>query len=299
MTNQNTHPETVPNDLAGSDDEALVSLATSGESNALKELLTRPQVWVYNLAFYMLHSRPDAEDATQEILVKIATNLASFRFASSFRTWARKIAVHHLLDFRRSRPEQVVTGFGCYAEYLDKAADADTYAAADSPETSLLVDEARVSCVMGMLLCLDRQQRVVFLLGEILGTNDLIGAELLGTTRDGFRQKLHRAREQMTRFMSGRCSLLDEANPCRCARKTKAFLQDGIIDAGNIRFARGHLKLLNVEAEQRDRELADLLGQAQADLRRLYPLFEAPAVTERLTALIQSEQLRTVLNLVQ
>lgn len=296
MMNPMSTPQ--PAELAESTDEALVNLATSGDSPALKALLCRQQPWIYNLALYMLHSRPDAEDATQEILVKIATSLGSFRFDSSFRTWARKIAIHHVLDFRRSRPEQTVTGFGCYADYLDKAVDTDLYAVrGQSPETAVLVDEARVSCVMGMLLCLDRDQRIVFLLGEILDTNDALGAELLTITRENFRQKLHRAREQLSRFMSGRCGLMNDANPCRCARKTNAFIRDGIVDPTNIRFARGHLAVLGTEAKQRDRELAELLNEAHADLRRLYPLFEAPAVTERLTELLNSNELRAALDL--
>jgi RNA polymerase sigma factor (sigma-70 family) len=293
-----TEPTDPTYDPVNASDETLVQRATNGDSSALRDLLSRHQTWVYNLAFYMLHSRPDAEDATQEILVKIATSLASFRGVSSFRTWAKRVAVNHVLDFRRSRPEQVVTGFGCYSEYLDKAVDVDVYAErGHGPETTLLVDEARISCVMGMLLCLDREQRIVFLLGEILDTNDVIGAELLGTTRANFRQKLHRAREQLTQFMNGRCGLVDAGNPCRCARKTSAFVRDGIVDPGNIRFARGHLAQLTVDAQRCDRELATLLTDAHEQLRRLYPLFAAPDVTERLAALLNSSEFRAALNL--
>jgi RNA polymerase sigma factor (sigma-70 family) len=50
----------------------------------------------------------DAEDATQEVLLKIATRLESFRGDSSFRTWAYRIMANHVLDRQRSRPEQVV-----------------------------------------------------------------------------------------------------------------------------------------------------------------------------------------------
>jgi len=280
-------------DSADNRETELVALATSGDRAQLDLLLTPHLPWLFNLSLRMLHRRADAEDATQEILVKIATSLGSFKHMSSLRTWARTIAVHHVLDFRRSRPEQVVTGFGCYAEYLDKAQDVDLYSTrGHSPETTLLVDEARISCVMGMLLCLDRQQRIVFLLGEILDTNDTLGAELLGLTRENFRQKLHRAREQLAEFMSGRCSLVNAANPCRCARKTTAFLRDGIVDPANIRFARGHLEAIHLEAAQRDRELAALLGETRKELRRLYPLFAAPEVTERLSALLNSNELQ-------
>ena len=73
-------------------DEKLVDLAIAGDRQALETLLRRQQAWIYNLAFYMLHHRQDAEDATQEILVRVATGLSSFRRASAFRTWVHRIA---------------------------------------------------------------------------------------------------------------------------------------------------------------------------------------------------------------
>ncbi len=76
----------------------LVRLATEGDVAALETLLRRYQPWVFNLALYMLQVRADAEDATQEILLKVTTALASFRGTSSFagsalRLLARNVAV--------------------------------------------------------------------------------------------------------------------------------------------------------------------------------------------------------------
>ena len=279
-------------------DEQLIDLATNGDSLALQRLLGCHQDWIFNLAFYMLHLREDAEDATQEILVKVATNLGSFRRESSFRTWVRKIAVRHVLDMRRSRPENVVTGFDCYSDYLDKAPDADVYAErGNTPETALLVEEARISCTMGMLLCLDRQQRIVFLLGEILETSDTLGAELLELSKDNYRQRLCRAREQLGNFMSGRCGLVNKANPCRCAKKTSAFVRDAIVDAKCLRFGGPHLDIASLDAIERQQSLERLLGQTRQQMRELYPLFEAPDVAQRLATLLDSRELRTVLNL--
>jgi len=47
-------------------------------------------------------------------------------------------------------------------------------------DVPLLVDEARIGCMTGMLLCLDRKQRLVFTLGEIFGASDTVGGEVLG-----------------------------------------------------------------------------------------------------------------------
>ncbi len=93
---------------------------------------------------------------------------------------------------------------------------------------------------MGMLLCLDREQRLAFVLGEILGATDAEGADALGTTRDGFRQRLSRARRQLQSFLSERCSLVDPLNPCRCARKTRAFVRAGIVDPARLQFTAAH-----------------------------------------------------------
>lgn len=285
-------------DYLGTSDERLVELAISGDSRAIETLLGRHQRWIYNLALYMLQKPEDAEDATQEVLVKVATRLDSFKGASSFRTWARKIAVHHVLDVRRSRPEQVVTSFECYADYLERALDDDTFQQRDdSPETALLVEEARISCVMGMLLCLDREQRVVFLLGEILGVGDQMGAELLDSSRENYRQRLCRAREQLGSFMKDQCSLVNPQNSCRCARKTAAFVRDGIVDPKRLVFAQNRLDAVTLDADARNRELDGLLSRTQSELRQLYPLFSAPDVANRLTRLLEGQELSRLLDL--
>lgn len=285
-------------DYCTASDERLVELALGGDSRAIESLLGRHQRWIYNLALYMLQKPEDAEDATQEVLVKVATRLDSFKGASSFRTWARKIAVHHVLDVRRSRPEQVVTSFECYADYLERAPDDDNFQHRDdSPETALLVDEARISCVMGMLLCLDREQRVVFLLGEILGVGDQMGAELLDLSRENYRQRLCRARDQLGNFMKDQCSLVNPQNPCRCARKTGAFIRDGIVDPSRLMFAQNRLDAVTLDAEVRDRELDQLLSRTQSELRQLYPIFAAPDVAKRLTRLLEGQELSRLLEL--
>ena len=89
-------------------------------------------------------------------------------------------------------------------------------------DVKLLVDEARVNCTAGMLLCLDREQRLACVLGEIFGVTDTVGAELLDIAPDTYRQRLARARRDLHSFMNDRCGLVNPGNPCRCARKTRA-----------------------------------------------------------------------------
>ena len=66
----------------------LVRAASGDQRDALEELLRRLQQPIYSLAVRMLGHPEDARDATQEILIRIMTHLASFRGESRFMTWA-------------------------------------------------------------------------------------------------------------------------------------------------------------------------------------------------------------------
>ena len=95
-------------------------------------------------------------------------------------------------------------------------------------DVQLLVDEARIGCTSGMLLCLDREQRLVYILGEIFGVHGRASAPSCSRSRrDNFRQKLSRARRDLHSFMQGQCGLVNSANPCRCAKKTQGFIKAG------------------------------------------------------------------------
>jgi hypothetical protein len=148
-----------------------------------------------------------------------------------------------------------------------------------------------------MLLCLDRQHRMAFMLGEMLETNDVVGAELLGTSRENFRQLLARARAKLSGFMRGRCGLVDPQAPCRCARKAQAFVRDGIVDPKRIQFAHGHLERIEQEGKSRARALTDFQRATLDDLRDLYPWFEPPDVVARLRKAIESDTAVALFNL--
>jgi RNA polymerase sigma factor (sigma-70 family) len=205
-------------------DEELVCKAQAGDKEALEQLVRRHQPWIFNIAIRMIWRRDLAEDATQEILVKIVTKLGSFRGDSRFRTWLYRIAVNHLLNLRKSEMEERMT-FADLGRSLDNTPNLDLPDPQTIPvELPLLVEETRLSCMNAMLLCLDRRQRLVFILGEIFGMSSEVGAEVIEISPDKFRQLLSRARRDLYQFMSDKCGLVNSANPCRCAKKTRGFM---------------------------------------------------------------------------
>ena len=114
---------TISNPLADNspdhEDQSLVLRARSGDRQALEDLVQRHQAWIYNIAVRMLHHPQDAEDATQEILIKVLTRLASFEGRSSFRTWLYRIVVNHVLNMKRGRVEHASLDFAFYGAALD------------------------------------------------------------------------------------------------------------------------------------------------------------------------------------
>jgi RNA polymerase sigma factor (sigma-70 family) len=278
-------------------DEELARQAVAGDAPALEALLRRHERWIYNLALRMLQSAADAEDATQEILIRIATRLASFREESAFRTWAYRLAVRSVLDHRRSRPEQVVKGFGCYAGLLAASPDEDPPDGATPADERLVVEEAKLSCLLGMLLCLDRDQRLAFVLGELFDASDAVAGELLGLSREAFRQRLSRAREQVYSFARGHCGLMDARNPCRCARKTRAFVRAGIVDPDRLLFSPPHVARMHEEAARGRAVLDAAVGEAGATIWRATPIAQPPDLVGRLRELLARDPLRAALRL--
>jgi RNA polymerase sigma factor (sigma-70 family) len=260
----------------GALDTELVRLVQQGDRGALDALIERHRPWIYNVALRMVYLPQDADDATQEILIKVVTKLSSFEGRSSLRTWLYRIAVNHLLNMKRTKAEEVGYTFERYADGLDSAPDLDLPDPSTVPaDVQLLVDEARIGCSMGMLLCLDREQRLAYVLGDILGVSDAVGAELLEVSRDAFRQRLSRARRDLHQFMDRKCGLVNAANPCRCARKTRAFINAGFVDPANLLFASHHITRVR-ELAPALHEDVNALDAACAAVHRDHP-FHTPA----------------------
>jgi RNA polymerase sigma factor (sigma-70 family) len=270
------------------EDRLLVIRARSGESDALEELVRRHQPWIYNIAVRMLYHPQDAQDATQEILIKALTHLSSFEGRSTFRTWLYRIVVRHVLNTKRGRLEPAVLSFGCYGHGLDNTPDLDLPDDRSAPaDMRLLVDEARITCTTGMLLCLDRGQRLVYILGEIFAVSDAVGAELLEISRDNFRQRLARARRDLHSFMNDKCGLVDQANPCRCAKKTRGFIQVGYVDPQSLLFARARVHQVR-EVVPRAHAALMTLDARCAETYREHPFHESPDFVQALRRLVAS-----------
>ncbi len=150
----------------GADDlSAVVERARSGDTVALDDLVMAIQDPIYALAIRMLWHPEDARDATQEILIRIVTHLSDFRGESRFTSWCYAIAANHLRTVRRSRAEAAEYTFASFEEEL-QTAPGSTEKFDSNPEYAMAVEEVRIGCTLGMLLCLDREYRLAYIVGD-------------------------------------------------------------------------------------------------------------------------------------
>ena len=105
--------------------EEFARRAVAGDRHAVAEIVRGLQGDVYGLAVRMLWHREDAEDATQEILVRVVTRLAQFDFRSRLKTWVYRVATNYLLDVKKSCVERLQLNFSSFADDLAEGLSTD------------------------------------------------------------------------------------------------------------------------------------------------------------------------------
>lgn len=206
----------------------LVERSRAGDAAALEAMVVELRDPVHRLALRMTACPQDAEDATQEILIKVLTRLDSFRGDAAVTTWVYRVAANPLLDRAKSATERLSMTFSDFAEDLHNGL-ADPSAAAD-PANDLLAREVKQGCTLALLTCLDREGRLAYVLGEILEVPSATGAEICSTSEAAYRKRLSRARQQVRRFLEVNCGLVSTTAACHCRRRIPTAIAAGRID---------------------------------------------------------------------
>lgn len=279
-------------------DEDLVRQILQGSRTSLEQLVLRYKNLIYNLSFKMTMHHEDAADITQEVLIKMITKLDSFRQESSFKTWSYRIAVNQILNFRNAAAARRKSTFQQFGNTLDGAPDTDLPADQRyEADKEMLYEETKQTCMSGMLLCLDKKHRMVFLLGELFGIKDKAGSQIMNTTPENFRMMLSRAKKDLYNFMQDKCGLVNNSNPCRCAKKTKAFIDAGFVNPQNLRFAGSHLRYVEGVAATRQEELDDLIDNEYRQLYLNHSFLDGPDFLRALDELLASDKLTRIFHL--
>jgi RNA polymerase sigma factor (sigma-70 family) len=272
---------------AGADasDRQLVERSLAGDRGALARLLARHQPFIYNLAFRMVLTRADAEDVTQEIAIKVMTKLATFDPAkAAFRTWLYRIVANHVINMKTRGHEGSIPPLDRYYAFVTEVPDEEPDS---SPELQRIAADLATGCVMGVLLCLEREQRLAFLLAVAFDVSDAEGSEILETSRDAFRKLVSRARARLRDAIEGQCGLVNPAAPCRCRNKVTGLVRLGAYGGKALTF-------VDEAAPRLESVLGDRLARFDRDiypeytrLVRQQPFYRGPELTDWLRRLLE------------
>ena len=255
--------------------EHLAHMAKQGSRKDLNSLVEQIQNRIYNLALRMLGHPSDAEDATQEILIKLITHLSDFKGNSQFSTWYYRIAVNHLLNIKKSKFRELNLTFEYWEELGYRTDPTFDLKAIEEPTKQLLDQEVRMTCMQGMLQCLEKKTRIALVLGELIQMSGEEAAEVLGITTAAYRKRLSRGRQTIIRFMMKNCGLVKSDNYCECQKLIGPDIRDKWIEPHKLKFAGQRSEKVQIADVNAYLDEYDEIERAMA-LFRSYPEYTAP-----------------------
>ena len=269
----------------------LIDSALDGNAEGLEQLLLSVQDIIFNLSLRMLGTVPDAEDATQDILVRIMTSLSTFRKESSFQTWVYRIAMNYLINYKKSMFAKHPLDFEFYGNDIQYASTDETEHLVDEMTRKTMAEELKMSCTNVMLQCLDPESRCIFILGTMFKVDSRIAGDILNMTAENYRQKLCRVRKKVGDFLAAYCGL-SGTGCCSCEKRVGYAISQHRINPEKPEF----LKLKTADKDvmaafKNEMEQLDELSLVFEEL----PDYQSPAaVKKRISSLIQSSQFQAI-----
>ena len=245
-------------------DNQLIAKSLEGNKAALTKLIKRHQDYIFNISLRLFLDTDDAMDATQEVLIKVITNLKTYQGKSQFRTWLYRIAFNHFLNAPQRKTEKMLMS-PSQQVLSNRKAIATQEVTEEWDET--VIEEVRILCSTAMLMCLTREQRLLYVIGDVFGADHKLGAQLFNISPGNYRVKLHRAKADLLSYVSGRCGLVDAKNPCRCPKKTRQFIKQGIVDKHDLKF---NVDFTYKISQVVTNEIEEVCDEVQLNLKELF-----------------------------
>jgi len=163
-----------------------VRKAQNGDREAFTQLIREHHPRVLLLCRSMMSDTASADDAAQEVFLKVFQRLGSFDGRSQFSTWLHRIAANHCLDLLRKKGREKT-------ESIEGIQHSDGGSGVSAVEAEHEVSR--------LLEGLPQEQRTAIILREMQGYSYEEIAKELGWTLDSVKARLRRARENLAEKM--------------------------------------------------------------------------------------------------
>lgn len=274
------------------DEFTLIDRAVNGDKKALEELLAGVQDLVFNLSLRILGSPHDAEDASQEIYIRIITGLSGYRKESAFSTWVYRVASNHLLNYKKSMfAKMPPISFEYYGADIEAGYLEATAEMTGGVDEDILAQELKMSCTNVMLQCFDPESRLIYVMGIMFKADSKLCGETLGITPEAYRQRLVRIRQKMTDFLKEYCGLAS-SEKCGCKKRVGYAIQSRRLNPSNLEYMRLEKADSPIVAQYTEAmEEMDTQSTVFADL----PRYRSPQkIKDFLQEIIRSKDMATI-----
>lgn len=269
----------------------LVDKAVDGDKQALEELILGAEDLIFNLSLRMLGTIPDAEDAVQDIIIRIITQLSTFRKQSAFSTWVYRIASNYLINYKKSMFAQRPLNFEFYGADINNGFIENNVDLLQNVDEELLAEELKLSCTNVMLQCLDPESRCIYVLGIMFKADSKICGEFLGITSEAYRQRLSRIRKKVGDFLSAYCGL-SETGSCNCRKRVGYAIQSQRLNPHHLEYQ--NLKRLDDGVTFGFIQAMEKMDESSLIFAEL-PKYRSPgAIKDFLQKLLSSDNMNTI-----
>ena len=183
-----------------SNERWLIEESRKGNVDAFEELIRDYKKSAYNIALRVLRNVEDAEDASQEALIKIFKSINNFNMESTFKVWMYRIVVNTCIDFRRKKYINTVSidetiDLGSGREIQREIAD-------DSYNPDALIDRNfNTQLVNDAINKMEDDFKTIIILRDIKGFSYDEISEILSCNLGTVKSRLSRARKNLKELL--------------------------------------------------------------------------------------------------
>jgi RNA polymerase sigma-70 factor, ECF subfamily len=178
-----------PDPSASDPDVALMLRFQAGDEGAYEQLVLKHQASVLNVVYRYLGDRALAEDAAQEVFIKVYRARRTYQPAAKFSTWLYRVAVNHCLNEIRARRAGPASSVAPIDDMLEEPAGAD-------PDAGLHRQDLQ-RAVKAAIDALPENQRMAVVLARFHDLSYGEIAEAMGLSLVAVKSLLFRARETL------------------------------------------------------------------------------------------------------
>ena len=176
--------------IDGPDDRTrTVAAAKAGDLEAFERLMRQQERLVLATAVRLLGNLEDAQDAAQEVFLRLYRNLANVQTSGNLTGWLYRVTVNVCHDQRRKRPDTAL---------MEDASDVAAPAA--DPQRELTEAERRRALELSLRL-LSQKERAALVLRDLEGLSTAEVAAALGSSEATIRSQISKARVKVRNFI--------------------------------------------------------------------------------------------------